>query len=626
MACGLMYRGAPRARSSRVSNPEEQKPTTRWRVCASHAIPVSSDVDESKAEIICDLEPRTMCDVSAQETLTDGTVRFQIVDPVWRGWVTCKKGGWGVSMLEPLDAPTEASARIAKSNEVEVSSPVPPVELLSLDKLQDLQAELMADDIAIEIDEMSLWTEHEVREFFESGGANRPPRRLPPPSREQDGATAAFAHGETAANSTVVVEEKEVEPKPMSERERAARDAGQWKKGMMVLLRGLSADEWRDFNGRSGVVSSWDTERGRYDVRLANRVVRVRPPCLDVHPLQKQRDANDANRGDEVVFLDDDAKAARAGTYAVKLDPQFWYDQALERVFNASNEFEVLELPAQFTDDFTRIRKQYRKVSLSVHPDKNKHPQADAAFRKVYGAFETLSDPVQQRRLLFELGFNLAASEAEKEAWAKAGAEDDDDVMFQWWWEATVPDVEKAAEEAEGAEMDLYAAQWVSDGLGGNVDDIRWVGIKKAQGLHEAGRAIFIDCRERHDHGGGTIPGAHHVPMSAVMRYGIVNVLGNELIHLILSTKRHALIIIYSNVATPFSRCRAFARWMLRAGHSTLPAARFRRLRGGIFGWEKRGGKVALAIGNGRGYSNSDLEDRLKVAEMPKDLETVDID
>jgi hypothetical protein len=67
--------------------------------------------------------------------------------------------------------------------------------------------------------------------------------------------------------------------------------------------------------------------------------------------------------------------------------------------------------------------------------------------------------------------------------------------MFQWWWEATVPDVEKAAEEAEGAEMDMYAASWVSDGLGGDVDDVRWIGIKKAQGLHEADRAIFIDCR-----------------------------------------------------------------------------------------------------------------------------------
>ena len=27
----------------------------------------------------------------------------------------------------------------------------------------------------------------------------------------------------------------------------------------------------------------------------------------------------------------------------MKLDPQFWYDEALKRVFDAANEFEVLE-------------------------------------------------------------------------------------------------------------------------------------------------------------------------------------------------------------------------------------------------------------------------------------------
>ena len=45
-------------------------------------------------------------------------------------------------------------------------------------------------------------------------------------------------------------------------------------------------------------------------------------------------------------------------------------------------------------------------------------------------------------------------------------------------------------------------------------------------------------------------------------------------------------------MATPFSRCRAFCRYLLRAGHKTLPALRFRRLRSGIFGWEHRGGPL----------------------------------
>ena len=285
----------------------------------------------------------------------------------------------------------------------------------------------------------------------------------------------------------------------------------------------------------------------------------------------------------------------------------------------------MLELPVEFTEDFTRIRKQYRKISLHVHPDKNKHPQADAAFRKVYGAFETLSDPQQQRRLLFELGLSFATTEKEKAAYEKAGAEDEDDVMFQWWWEASVPDVEKAAEEAEGADMDHYAASWVSDGLGDDVKDVRWIGINKAMGLHKKERIIFIDCRERNDYAGGGIPGAWHVPMSAVMRYGIVNVLGQELIHTLLSTKRNSLIVVYSQVATPFSRCRAFCRWLLRAGHATLPALRFRRLRGGIFGWENRGGTVAKPISN-PGMSHEDFEDRFKGMKAPEELETIDVD
>lgn len=70
----------------------------------------------------------------------------------------------------------------------------------------------------------------------------------------------------------------------MSDKQRAARDAGQWGKGTMVLLRGLSV--WKELNGRSGVVSDWEDARGRYNVRLANRVVRAKPQQLDMHPLQ----------------------------------------------------------------------------------------------------------------------------------------------------------------------------------------------------------------------------------------------------------------------------------------------------------------------------------------------------
>ena len=91
------------------------------------------------------------------------------------------------------------------------------------------------------------------------------------------------------------------------------------------------------------------------------------------HVTEKvQKDA--ASRGDEIVFVSEDEQ--RAGMYAVKLDPQFWYDKALERVFAAAHEFSVLDIPPEYTEDFRLIKKQYRAISLAVHPDRNKHPQA----------------------------------------------------------------------------------------------------------------------------------------------------------------------------------------------------------------------------------------------------------
>ena len=43
------------------------------------------------------------------------------------------------------------------------------------------------------------------------------------------------------------------------------------------------------------------------------------------------------------------------------------------------------------------IRKQYRKLALQHHPDKNHHPNAAAAFIKIGNAFECLSDEAERR-------------------------------------------------------------------------------------------------------------------------------------------------------------------------------------------------------------------------------------
>lgn len=66
---------------------------------------------------------------------------------------------------------------------------------LSLAQLQDIQNDAMADDIEIDLEKMSLWTEGEARTYFESGGATEPP--LP-----RVAVTAPYTRGSRPTNAT----------------------------------------------------------------------------------------------------------------------------------------------------------------------------------------------------------------------------------------------------------------------------------------------------------------------------------------------------------------------------------------------------------------------------------------
>ena len=46
------------------------------------------------------------------------------------------------------------------------------------------------------------------------------------------------------------------------------------------------------------------------------------------------------------------------------------------------------------------IKKAYKKTSLKVHPDKNRYPKAEEAFKKVAQAYACLSDP--QKRVIYD--------------------------------------------------------------------------------------------------------------------------------------------------------------------------------------------------------------------------------
>ncbi|GJP67304.1 hypothetical protein CLOP_g24137 [Closterium sp. NIES-67] len=65
--------------------------------------------------------------------------------------------------------------------------------------------------------------------------------------------------------------------------------------------------------------------------------------------------------------------------------------QLVARILRTTCYYEVLELPKGAAED--EVKKAYRKLSLKVHPDKNKAKGAEEAFKVVSRAFKCLTDP-----------------------------------------------------------------------------------------------------------------------------------------------------------------------------------------------------------------------------------------
>ena len=58
---------------------------------------------------------------------------------------------------------------------------------LTLEELEDIQADCLADDVEIDFEKMSLWDETTVREYFENGGQLPAVEAMPPASETVPG-------------------------------------------------------------------------------------------------------------------------------------------------------------------------------------------------------------------------------------------------------------------------------------------------------------------------------------------------------------------------------------------------------------------------------------------------------
>jgi len=64
--------------------------------------------------------------------------------------------------------------------------------------------------------------------------------------------------------------------------------------------------------------------------------------------------------------------------------------EAVKRVQSCKDYYEILGVTKEATD--TELKSTYRKLALQLHPDKNKAPGAEEAFKAVGNAFAMLSD------------------------------------------------------------------------------------------------------------------------------------------------------------------------------------------------------------------------------------------
>lgn len=74
----------------------------------------------------------------------------------------------------------------------------------------------------------------------------------------------------------------------------------------------------------------------------------------------------------------------------------------MRRTKQCKDYYEVLGVSRDADDEL--LKRQYRKLALQVHPDKNKAPGAADAFKAIGNAYAVLSDP--EKRRLYDLNGN----------------------------------------------------------------------------------------------------------------------------------------------------------------------------------------------------------------------------
>jgi DnaJ homolog subfamily B member 12 len=81
-------------------------------------------------------------------------------------------------------------------------------------------------------------------------------------------------------------------------------------------------------------------------------------------------------------------RAATTNTAQTKKPPVM--DASIRKIVDCTDYYKVLGISKKATS--SELKKAYRKLALKYHPDKNKSPGADEAFKRIAMAYDTLND------------------------------------------------------------------------------------------------------------------------------------------------------------------------------------------------------------------------------------------
>lgn len=102
----------------------------------------------------------------------------------------------------------------------------------------------------------------------------------------------------------------------------------------------------------------------------------------------REQRRNKLNAGFADAFAS--AMAALAEEINASKKPIVFADDAeIKRILSAKSDY--IALGVSPGADATAIRKRYRQVAVTVHPDKCKHPQASQAFQRIVSAYKQIS-------------------------------------------------------------------------------------------------------------------------------------------------------------------------------------------------------------------------------------------